>query len=92
MRLTATDFPILVCAVTKEGETVRAAVGARPQRAALRETEAKALADPQTFAEKMTDGYTFGSNLRGSAAYRQHLCRVLLTRAASELKEETGCS
>ena len=91
-RAAATDFPVLACAVCKlpadfRDNGWRAAIGARPQRATL-------LADPEGL---LTDGVTeesaaayaewaagqvpFASNMRGSADFRRHLCRVLTRRA-----------
>lgn len=86
-RATATDLPVLtVCAVSAEG-AYRVAVGARPQRAALLTDDRGVLSsgidiDSATaFADYAADGLSFGSNLRGSADFRRHLCRVLVKRA-----------
>lgn len=85
-RASATDFPVLATAVCRtEGQTV-CAVGARPQRAALVVREDGESV--QAFADRCADTLTFSSNLRGSAAYRAHLCRVLVRRAALAIEEE----
>lgn len=84
-RATATDFPVLAVAVCEtEGKRI-ASVGARPMRAerVLGETCETA----QAFAERCADNLTFASNLRGSAEYRAHLCRVLVRRAVQALEE-----
>lgn len=86
-RAAATDLPVLtVAACEKDGQTV-CAVGARPMRAAC--VTRQNGEDAQTFANRCADTLTFGSNLRGSAEYRAHLCRVLVRRAVLALEEET---
>lgn len=81
-----TDFPILTCAVSDLNGTWRAVVGARPKRAALVE-DAEGLVN-EVNAEKALDfgkyvanNLSFGSNMRGSAEYRQQICAVLVKRA-----------
>jgi CO/xanthine dehydrogenase FAD-binding subunit len=79
-RNTETDFPVLTVAVSRLGDTYRAAIGARPNRAkavegaSVEELIAKGQALP------------YGSNLRGSAEYRQALAAVLIRRAAAQLE------
>lgn len=92
-RATATDLPVLtVCAVFADG-AYRVAVGARPQRAALLTDASGTLANGITdasaaaFAHAAADQLSFCSNLRGSAAFRRHLCRVLVKRALLALRE-----
>lgn len=92
MRNSRTDFPILTCAVSEVEGEYRAVIGARPARAmvlrdeetllrgGIREETAKAFAD--FAAERIPTG----GNVRGSAAYRTHLIRVLTQRALLELE------
>ncbi len=78
VRLSKTDFPVLTCAVSEIGGKIAAVVGARPNRArAVDLPEGAAYAD---FPALVADALDFGSNMRGSAAYRKHLCRVLVGR------------
>ena len=91
MRASRTDLPVLTCAVScVEGE-YRAAVGARPMRAALVRDGEGLLAGGLTpdsaraFAEYAAGVLPTAGNLRGSAAYRTHLIRVLTRRALLEL-------
>lgn len=91
MRIQRTDFPVLTCAVSNVGGEYRAVIGARPAKAVLLRddtgilsagiTEESAAAFAQSVAERvMTCG-----NIRGSAAYRTHLAKVLTQRALAEL-------
>lgn len=83
-RNTATDFPVLTCAVAKKAGEYRIAIGARPGLSRLlveRELTEKT-------AESLAERLEFGSNLRAGAAYRKVICRVLLERAAGILGDE----
>ena len=80
MRNQSTDFPVIACAVAHMNGEYRASVGARPARAILLRSE-MAEGFPAFVAEHApTEG-----NLRGSAAYRTHLIRVLVERSMNEL-------
>ena len=80
MRIQRTDFPVIACAVSYMNGQYRASIGARPGRAmVLRGEQAEGFADFAA-AHAPTEG-----NLRGSAAYRTHLIRVLVERALNEL-------
>lgn len=83
MRNQSTDFPVLTCAVSWINGEYRASIGARPGRAMLITCE-KAV-DPKSFAAEAAEQVPTGSNMRGSAAYRTHLIRVLTERAMTEL-------
>lgn len=85
VRRNANDFPVLVCAVSEQDGVLRAAVGARPNKARLA-VDRLDDGDAAAFAARVTERMTFGSNLRGSADYRAHLSRVLLGRCVEELK------
>lgn len=98
-RATETDFPVLACAVCKfpadyRDNGFRAAIGARPQRAALLSDPEGILSDGITaesaaaFADYAAEQLQFSSNMRGSADFRRHLCRVLVKRALTALAEE----
>ena len=91
MRNQRTDFPVIACAVSRLAGEYRAVIGARPARAMVIRDEEKLLADglneesAEAFARYVAGKAPTGSNVRGSAAYRTHLIRVLTRRAGLEL-------
>ena len=83
VRPTRTDFPALTCAAARLADGVyRFAVGARPGRAVVLTPQCALGELPEIVSAQVTTG----SNLRGSAAYRKHLIRVLVRRAVDELE------
>lgn len=90
MRGSRTDFPILTCCVSKVDGVYRACIGARPGPAVVVEDVTGILAGAVTeesaaaFAESVAKEIRTGSNLRGSAAYRKHLAKVLTSRGVLE--------
>ena len=81
MRNQSTDFPVIACAVAHRNGQYHASIGARPARAMLIRSE-KAEGFPAFVAENTpTEG-----NLRGSAAYRTHLIKVLVERSMTNLR------
>lgn len=94
MRNTATDFPVLTCAVSKIEDKIICSIGARPFKASYYEDDKEILANGITtesavaFAKDIAGRATFGSNVRGSAEYRKKICEVLVRRAVLALEEE----
>lgn len=89
-RVTATDFPIIACAVSHVGDDWKISVGARPMKADL-VTENIALhaqEEAEAFAKRMAESFSYGTNMRGSKEYRQRLAEVLIKRAVQSLMEE----
>lgn len=84
-RNTKTDFPVLNCVACKTEGVTTVAVGARPGKAVKIE---KTMEDTAAFAEKAAESLTFEGNLRGSAVYRKHLCKVLVGRALMAIDEQ----
>ena len=84
MRIQRTDFPVLTCAVSDVGGQLRAVIGARPNKAMV--LRGAADADAAEFADYAAQIVPTGGNLRGSAAYRTHLVRVLTRRALTEMR------
>ena len=81
MRAQRTDFPVLACAVAQMNGEYRASIGARPGRAMLLRSE-----KAENFAAYVAENTPTEGNLRGSAAYRTHLTRVLVERSMNELE------
>ena len=75
-----TDFPVLACTVSQMNGEYRASIGARPGRAVLVRSETA-----EGFGSFVAQNVPTESNLRGSAAYRTHLTRVLVDRAVTKL-------
>ena len=93
-RMTETDFPSLTCSVICRGDVWEAVIGARPKRAALYSGEK--LTCPENpeqrkqFAKNIAAMADYGTNMRGSAEYRQCLAEVLIERGIQVIsKEET---
>ena len=80
MRNQRTDFPVIACAVSYINGEYRASIGARPARAMLIRSE---MSDG--FASYVSENAPTEGNIRGSAAYRTHLIRVLVERSMKEL-------
>ena len=91
MRNQRTDFPVIACAVSRVGEEYRAVIGARPARAMVIRDEEGLLNEgiseqhAAAFAAHVAQQAPTDGNVRGSAAYRTHLIRVLTTRCVLEL-------
>lgn len=86
IRLNATDFPIIACALSVTPDGGRFAVGARPMRAEVLPLSKGQLAPSawdQT-AQAAADFFTYESNMRGSAAYRHDMAAVLCRRLLAQ--------
>ena len=91
LRNQRTDFPVIACAVSQLGGEYRAVIGARPARAMVIRDEQGLLSggihseSAGSFAEFVAEKTPTEGNVRGSAAYRTHLIRVLTQRSVMEL-------
>lgn len=95
VRNSQTDFPVLTCCGAYDPVNLqyRFAIGARPGRAIIIEDKDHILSDG--ISEEKADAFGIyaasrvptGSNMRGSARYRSHLVRVLVTRSVQRLQE-----
>ena len=85
MRNQRTDFPVITCALSNIGGKTKAVIGARPAKAMVIRDEAGLMPDSKAFASFVAEKAPTDSNIRGSAAYRTHLIRVLVERATREL-------
>lgn len=95
-RNTATDFPVIACCVAKRDGKMIASVGARPKQAKLimdEEGIMKVAASEevcQKFAEYVAQNLDFGTNIRGTAEYREYITKVLVKRACQGILEMEG--
>ena len=80
LRNQRTDFPVIACAVAQMNGQYRASIGARPSRAMLICSEKSA-----GFATYVAQNAPTEGNVRGSAAYRTHLIKVLVERSMAQL-------
>lgn len=91
MRNQRTDFPVIACAVSCLNGEYRVSAGARPSRAILIRDELNLLKDginkesAEKFAAYTAEHAPTAGNVRGSAAYRTHLIKVLTERSLMEL-------
>ncbi len=92
VRKSASDYPVLNVAVSRLENKWTIAVGARPQRAAIAQQASEELSKGNITDEKigriasiMAEELSFGTNLRGSATYRQAISSVLVKRAITEV-------
>lgn len=91
MRNQRTDFPVIACALSRTEGEYRAVTGARPSRAMAVRDEQRILSaglnedSIRIFSEYVSEATPVGSNIRGSAAYRRHLIKVLTQRNLWEL-------
>lgn len=97
IRQTKTDFPVIACSVVTGmvhgQETWYFSVGARPMKAALLEKQWEIPSDASEemiaeYAKQAAAEFTYGSNMRGSAEYRQHLAEVLIRREMASILAE----
>jgi len=96
VKKTANDFPILNVSVMKIGTHFRVAVGARPSVATLATKTMAYLNESKILTEDViekaagiaVEEIKFGSNARGSKAYRIQLCKVLVERGIKEVAYE----
>ena len=92
MRNSRTDFPVLTCAASCMDGAYRVTVGARPGKAMVLRDETGLLSGGITaesaaaFADYAAANVPTEGKVRGSAAYRTHLTRVLTRRALLELE------
>lgn len=96
VKKTANDFPIVNVCVMKIGSHFRVAVGARPSVAIFATKTMAYLNESKTITEEVIENaakiaveeISFGSNSRGSKAYRAQLCKVLVERGIKEVAYE----
>jgi CO/xanthine dehydrogenase FAD-binding subunit len=93
IRNTSTDFSILNAAVSRCGKDFRISVGARPLQAKLSREAMEYMDAHEINAENAlrageiaAETLEFGSDIRGSGAYRKELCKALVKRCIMGVK------
>lgn len=87
-RLSATDFPILTCAVAYKENKWFVVHGARPMKAKLTQfelSENPEKAEIDSAVVNAVNNTLFGTNIRGSKEYRKILANVLAKRNIEEI-------
>lgn len=87
-RMSATDLPVLTCAVSNIGTEWFLVHGARPMKAKLTRfklSKAPTGEEIDTAVNKAVRETSFGTNIRGSRGYRQILAEVLAKRNIDEI-------
>ena len=78
VRLSATDFPVLVCAASLGDGGLRVVLGARPGRAAI---VADGVSPDGLDVDSLARQAALGGNARACKAYREKIAPVLMRRA-----------
>lgn len=86
-RNTATDFPVVACAVSSYGGKLHISIGARPERANVITLEnlPEEAAARDDAVRNAVSSFRFGTNRRAGADYRRHVAGVLVLRALRQL-------
>ena len=87
-RMTKTDFPVIACCVARKEGNFYVSVGARPGRAELVVLDETQDCQWEELAKRASDGFCYGSNMRGSGAYRKHLAEIYIRRLMEGLDQE----
>lgn len=86
-RQTKTDFSVVNVCVSDGDNDPRVFVGARPGKPARCRAAEECLKNGDVQgARAAVEGLAFGSNMRGSEAYRRHMAGVLFERAVKEVR------
>lgn len=92
LRISRGDYAMLVTVVTKIDGKYKVVVGARPRRAAIAEKATDYLNSNEVSeevaikaGELASEELVFGTNTRGTAEYREDVCKVLIKRAVMEV-------
>lgn len=89
-RNTATDFPVVACAVSCYDNKMHVSIGARPMRAEVLETEIvpAGLEMPENAIADIVGQFVFGTNRRAGENYRKHVAGILTGRAIEQIQSQ----
>lgn len=85
-RMARTDFPQIACCVAKKENYFYVSVGARPNRAQRIVMENKGSLEE--LAKSGAKAFRYGTNMRGSKEYREHLAEIYIRRLMESLERE----
>lgn len=98
LRTTAGDFCVLNLVISRIKDEFKVVVGARPMKAIIAEKTSEYITDHIDFLTTdeliknagniLGEEVSFGSNMRGSKEYREHLSKGLLAKALKEVVNE----
>ena len=86
-----TDFPVIAVAVARKENQFFVSVGARPMKAGVIEksgwlpASSRSEREIEALADWVKDQFIYGSNMRGSSEYREHLAYVYIKRGVKEV-------
>ena len=94
LKKTSTDFPVVNASVARVGNHYRIAVGARPGVARLADKAMAVINQSDTLTDEVIESAAalvaeelpFGTNSRGSEAYRAEVAKVLVERCLMEVR------
>ena len=87
-RMAKTDFPIIACCVSRKDGKLFVSVGARPGKAELAVFDGNQISSGEELAIRVSEGFSYGTNMRGSGEYRKHLAEIYITRLIKALDQE----
>ena len=87
-RISKTDFPVIACCASRKSGKLYVSVGARPAKAELVVLDETQDCLREELAKRASEGFTYGTNMRGSGAYRKHLAEIYIKRLLEALDQE----
>ena len=87
-RMAKTDFPVIACCCARKDGKLYVSVGARPGKAELAVFDETTDCLKEELAKRASESFCYGSNMRGSRAYRKHLAEIYIRRLLEGLDEE----
>jgi len=87
-RMSKTDFPVIACCAAQKAGKLYVSVGARPAKAELVVLEENQDCLKEELAKRASERFTYGTNMRGSGAYRKNLAEIYIKRLLEALDQE----
>ena len=87
-RMAKTDFPVIACCASRKDGKLYVSVGARPGKAELVVLDESQACPMEELAKRASEGFSYGTNMRGSGEYRKHLAEIYIRRLFQGLDQE----